>query len=67
MTTGATGGTTTNKQQTDREEARGVERDAHTGKLHCKARSSDGGVSEGGERGGPEPSGGQENIAHKPK
>ena len=33
MTTGATGGGTENKQQTDGEESKGGERDAHAGKL----------------------------------
>ena len=61
MTTGATGGGG-DKRQTDGEEARGEERNARAGKLHWRARISDRGISEGGKRGGPEPSGGREHI-----
>ena len=51
MTTGATGGGTENKQQTDGEESKGGERDAHAGKL-AEDMELGAGESRRGERGG---------------
>ena len=54
MTTGATGGKT-NKRKTDREEARGGERDACMGNLFGDMELGQGNL-EGGREGGPQPS-----------